>query len=186
MFSITALLITSFVLLYTSGIEDANYNQSIFGILLIIGEALYLLKMPHLNLAYAANKFKEITKPALIETSINIILSILLVKKYKLIGVAIGTCVAMLYRLAFHVKFTQKLINRNKWTYYKKILLFLITNSIAIIVCLFFVPKMKLSIISWITHAMIYSTIVIMFNTILSLIFFKDELLYMKKYLKIK
>lgn len=186
LFSITGLLIRNFVLLYTFGINDADYNQGIFAILLIFAEALYLLKMPHLNLSYAANKYKEITKPALIEALINIVISIILVRHYGLIGVAIGTCIAMLYRLIFHINFTKKLMGRKQWIFYKKLLLFLVTNSFAIFVCLFVAPSIELTISSWISHAIIYSIIILSFNLLLSLFFFKKELIFLKKYLNIK
>lgn len=186
LFSITVLLIKSFILLYTKGINDANYNQGIFAVLLIISEALYLLKMPHLNLAYSANKYKEVTKPALIEAIINIFISLLLVKRYGLIGVAIGTCIAMIYRLIFHVYFTKKLIQRSQWIYYKKFILFLITNLLAICFCYFLIPKVQLYFISWIIHALVYSIVILFFNIVLSILFFKEEVSYLKRYLKNK
>ena len=117
LFSIAALLITPFVLLYTNGVKDINYNQPLFGVLLLLSEAIYLLKLPHLNLAYSANKFKEITIPAFVEAFINIIISIILVHYLGLIGVAIGTIIAMLYRMFFHVYYTKKLIHRNQWLF---------------------------------------------------------------------
>ncbi len=53
------------------------------------------MKFPHLNLAYAANKFKEITVPAYIEALLNIVISVILVHKFGLVGVAVGTIVGM-------------------------------------------------------------------------------------------
>ena len=78
LFTVTALLITPFVQLYTRGIVDTDYNQPLFGFLLVLSEALYLVKLPHLNLAYSANKFKEITIPAYIEAILNIVISVVL------------------------------------------------------------------------------------------------------------
>lgn len=109
-FTVTALLINPFIQLYTRDVTDANYNQPIFGILLIISEGLYLVKFPHLNLAYAANKFKEITVPAYIEALLNIVISVILVHKFGLVGVAVGTIVGMTYRMMFHVYYTSKIV----------------------------------------------------------------------------
>lgn len=184
LFTITGLLIKKFVLLYTAGVNDANYDQGLFAILMIISEALYLVKMPHLNLAYSANKYKDVTKPALIEAGINIVVSISLVGKFGLVGVAIGTCVAMLYRLFFHIYYTKTLINRRQWIFYKKLILFSVTNLIAISICIFMIPSIKLTIFNWIIHAIIYSLIVFMSNILLSILFFKKELLFFKKYIK--
>ena len=186
MFTIAYLLITPFVMIYTRGVTDANYNQPIFGILLLISEALYLIKFPHLNLAYSANKFKEVTPPAFIEAIINIVVSIILVNKLGLIGVAIGTICGMLYRMIFHIKFTEKLIKGRKQSiFYKKMGIFGITTLIGLIICYLFVPMSKFNITSWIIHAIIYLVLFGILYFIMSVLFFKKELKYFKKYLKI-
>lgn len=108
LFSLTGLLITPFVMIYTNGIVDTNYYQPAFGAVLVLAEAMYLLRSPHVSLAYAANKFKEITAPAYIEAIINIVASVVLIQKLGLVGIAIGTLIGMAYRGAFHVYFTSK------------------------------------------------------------------------------
>lgn len=184
LFSITGLLITPFVLIYTSGINDANYNQQLFGILLVISEAIYLLKFPHLNLAYTANKFKEITVPSFIEAILNIIVSLLLVKRWGLIGVSIGTIVAMLYRMIFHIYFTKKIIGRKQSYFYSKIIIFSLTSLIGIIICILVISPIKLNILSWIIHALLYSIIMGIMYLIMSILFYKKELNFFIKYLK--
>lgn len=184
-FSIAGLLITPFVMLYTKGITDANYYQPIFGVLLLISEAIYLLKLPHLNLAYAANKFKEITKPAFIEALLNIVISILLVNKYGLIGIAIGTIVGMLYRMIFHVYFTKSIIKSySSWSFYSKLLIFGISTFIGILICILLIPNVEYTILNWGIHLIIYSIIMLIIYFIISLIFYKKELSFFKKYIK--
>lgn len=183
LFTTGALLITPFVLLYTRNINDANYNQPIFGVLILLSEAIYLLKLPHLNLAYSSNRFKDITKPAFIEAIINISISIILVIKYGMIGVCIGTIISMIYRMIFHIWYTKKIISdRNQWEFYKKLLIFIIVTSIGITVCLL-LPKIELNIINWFMHAIVYVVILFVLYIISSLIFFKKELLFLKNYL---
>ncbi len=89
-FIVGGLLITPFVMIYTKNITDANYYQPLFGIMFLLSEGLYLIKTPHLNLAYAANKFKEITIPSYIEAGLNIIISVILVNKIGLCGIALA------------------------------------------------------------------------------------------------
>lgn len=183
LFTIAALLITPFVQLYTNGITDANYFQPMFGYLLIISEALYLVKTPHLDLAYSANKFKEITFPAYIEAFLNIIISVLLVKKIGLLGVAIGTIVAMIYRMVFQVYFTTKIIpGRKQIIFYKKLIIFTIFSIISFYICSCLFVFEPLSILNWIIHAFIYSFIVGINLLIPSLLFFKNEILFFIKY----
>jgi peptidoglycan biosynthesis protein MviN/MurJ (putative lipid II flippase) len=55
------------------------------------------------NVAYASGHFKQTAKYAYVEAFANIIISIVLVRKYGLIGVAIGTMISMVYRMIAHV-----------------------------------------------------------------------------------
>jgi len=183
LFTLAGLLITPFVIIYTNGINDANYNRVVFGVLIVIAEAIYLIKTPHLNLAYSANKFKELTKPAFIEAFINIIVSLLLVKQYGLIGVAIGTIIAMTYRLIKQVAFTKELIDRKQAIFYKKLILFIIPTIIGIGLCLL-LPIKEYTILNWLIHTIIYSVIIGILYLITSIIFFKKELRFIKNYRK--
>lgn len=184
MFTIAGLLITPFVMIYTSGIKDADYNQFIFGILLVLAEALYLIKFPHLNLAYSANKFKNLTIPAFIEAGINIIVSLILVNKLGLIGVVIGTICAMAYRMVYQVYFSTKLINtRPQKIFYKKLFIYTIFTLIGIAICYFIIPLTEFKIISWIKNAILYTVLFGIIYFIADKIFFKKELKYLKEYL---
>ena len=183
-FALAGLLITPFVMVYTKGINDANYNQLLFGILLVISEAIYLIKFPHLNLAYSANKFKELTKPAFIEATINIIISLVLVNIYGLIGVAIGTICGMTYRMIQQVGFTRVLIpDRSQRIFYKKLFIFIITTAIGLALCVIFVPTASFNILSWVIHALIYSCVFVVLYLLISVFFFNNEFRFIKKYL---
>ena len=183
-FSVAGLLITPFVMMYTAGLDDADYYQPLFGVLIILAEALYLLKFPHLNLAYSADKFKEISKPAFIEAGLNIVISLALVSFLGIIGVAIGTIVAMAYRLIFHVYYTSKIVPRwRQWFFYRKLIIFAIATEIGIVVSLA-LPLPENTIGSLIWHTLAYSVIIGIPLAVVSLIFFRPELKFFKKYLK--
>lgn len=186
LFSVAGMLITPFIMIYTKNINDANYYQPLFGVLLVISEALYLIKFSHLDLVYSANKFKEIRTPCYIEAGLNIIVSVILVTKLGLIGVAIGTIVGMIYRMVFHVGFTKKHLikNRSQWNFYGKFISFSIVAFIGIFVCIRFIPIIEYSIISWIFHGIIYFLIMSMLYFIMSIILYKDKIKYIKEYIK--
>lgn len=187
MFTVSALLITPFVLIYTSGIKDANYNQPVLGILLVISEALYIIKLPHLQLSYDANKFKEITKPAFTEAIINIVISLILIQRYSFNGILIGTIIAMAYRMAFQVYYTSKIVkNRVQTIFYKKFLLFSVVSVIGAILCYRLLPVTSLTITNWIVRAIEYSVFLGSLYLIISAIFFKNELKYFIRYIKKK
>lgn len=185
LFSITGLLITPFVMLYTKGVSDAEYYQPLLGALLAIAEALYLVRYPHVSLSYSANKFKEITKPAYIEAGINIIVSLILVNFLGVAGVAVGTIVAMLYRNIFQIYFTKKLIpNRKQSIFYKKFFIIIIISVIGILISNIVFPFTNFTIKLWIFHGIVYCFIFGLLYCLISLIFFRKELKYFKDYLK--
>ncbi len=113
LYTITAVLITDFIKVYTLSVDDANYILPVFAILLTAATALHGYRCPYSVVIHAAGHFKQTQKSAVIETVINIILSVLLVMKYGLIGVAIGTIVAMIYRTLYFVWYlSDNIINR--------------------------------------------------------------------------
>ena len=179
--SIAILLIVPFVMIYTKDISDTNYYQPLFAFLLVLSEAFYLIKIPHLNLAYSANKFKDITIPSYIEAVINIIISLTLIKKYGLVGIAIGTLFAMIYRMVFHISYTKKLINRTPKKFYLKLTVFSIASAFGMSVCITFFPLKEIVLTSWILCGCIYSVIMFIIYFFISIIFYKNELAYFKR-----
>lgn len=108
LFTCTMLLITPFIDVYTSGITDANYHQVSFGIILTIAEMIYCFREPYIMVAYSSGLYKEVSKQAMFEAIINVLISIILVQKVGLIGVAIGSCCAMFYRMADQILFVKR------------------------------------------------------------------------------
>lgn len=183
-FTVAGLLITSFVMIYTKDVTDTNYYRPLFGVLIVLSEFLYLIKSPHLNLSYIADKFKEISIHCYIEAGINILLSLVLVNKFGLIGVAIGTCVAMIYRMIYHVYFTKKLINRPQKEFYKKLFLFSLSTLIGVLICIFIIPEVKFNIMSWVIHGILYTIILLVIYVIISILFYKEDFNYFVKFIK--
>lgn len=182
LFSVGGILITPFVLLYTTNIGDVNYNQPIFGILLIIAEAVFCIREPYLNLTFSANKFKEVKKSAYLEAILNIGISLILVFKLGIIGVAIGTLISMIYRTIYQVCFLKKyILYRKVNVFIKRIGVFMIGTFLGEIICVSLSQIFNLSIISWLIEAILYSVIMGIIYVLISLIYFKKEMLIVKE-----
>ncbi len=94
-------LIIPFVRVYTKEINDANYIVPSFAIIITIAYAMFCYRTIYYTLIKAAGHFKETQNSAIIEAVINIIVSVVCVKYHGLIGVAIGTVIAMSYRTTY-------------------------------------------------------------------------------------
>lgn len=91
-------LLIPFVKVYTLGIMDANYEQPFFAALIVIAYAFYCLRIPYHIMIKAAVKYKETQNCYLISAIANLIISIVSVARFGLVGVAVGTLVAMIYQ----------------------------------------------------------------------------------------
>lgn len=97
-FSCTWILIVPFVQVYTNGINDANYVQPLFAALLTAANMVHCLRLPYVTMVLAAGHYKQTQSNYIISAALNIIISIVMVKSFGLIGVAIGTLVSMMYQ----------------------------------------------------------------------------------------
>ena len=185
LFTLMALLITPFVSIYTDGITDTNYYQPIFGMVLVLAEALYLLSLPHFTLANVANKFKKMTVPAYMEAVINIAVSVALIRPFGLVGIAIGTASGALCRMIFHVSLTEKIIpNRRQSIFYRKLLIFMIVTVAGMLICRIAIPFETVTITEWIVHAIVYGIIIVILYFSTSMIFFKREIRHLVNYIR--
>lgn len=112
LFGCTGVLIVPFVRLYMAGITDANYIQPIFALLLVLAEAINCFVLPYTTLPISANQLKASRWGSYGEAIINIGLSLILIQWNPLLGVAIGTLTATVFKGLFYMHYTAKHILR--------------------------------------------------------------------------
>lgn len=123
LFSCVAVLIVPFISVYTSGINDAEYYQPLFALCLTFAQAAYCIRLPYNTMVNAAGHYKQTQISAIIEMVLNLSITIVLVFKYGLIGVAIGTLVALTYRTIYLACYlSRNIINYNFYHFIKNIL----------------------------------------------------------------
>lgn len=118
LFSTTLVLIVPFVKIYTEGITDVDYIRVIFSVFLVLAEFWYCLRTPYSIIVFSAGHFKETKKGAFVEAFINIFISLILIKPLGLIGVAIGTFIAMIFRTTEYAVYLSKNILKRNFKYY--------------------------------------------------------------------
>ena len=178
-FTLASLLITPFVLLYVADANVGNmYMQPVFGYLMVLAVLLDLIKSPHIYLAYAANKFKDMMKPCFVEAGINIVVSIILVLRFGLIGVAIGTIFAMLYRLIYQISLSKKIMHLRQIKTYRTIALLMIPLVLSVLLCnlLFKINFQQLTVVVWIKHAIMYGVVSALIFSLFGLCFFRESI----------
>ena len=175
-FTCTAILIVPFVQVYTKNIIDANYIQPLFGFIMTFAQAAYCIRLPYNIMVMAAGHYKETQLSAIIEMLINIIISVVLVIKFGLIGVSIGTLVAMTYRsiyLAWYL--SHNIINRSFNHFLKHVFVDLLTMAVIMLSTSFFVMGCS-SYIEWIILACTITVYSILVSIIMNSIFYRSFL----------
>ena len=110
LFSCAAALIRDFVLMYTVVNNDADYDQELFGVLLSLAIAFWCIRTIYFAVVKAAGHYRQTQTSSIIEMIINLSISIVVVFKYGLVGVALGTLVAMIYRTTYLAKYINNII----------------------------------------------------------------------------
>lgn len=181
-FTIAASLITPFIKLYVSGVTDANYNRFIFGIILVISEAIYCLRCSYSNIIFVVGDFKETKIHGFIESGLNIIISLILLKPLGIVGIAIGTLIGMFYRLIISIVYVSKnIIKFNIKSLIKKYTANILSIIIFIIIINFIDFISINSYMDWIICAITYSIILGIIMFIMNLIICKTEIIELYK-----
>ena len=107
-FTLTAVLIVPFVQVYTHGVNDANYMQPLFGVLLVAANSGHCLRLPYNIMILAAGHYKQTQHNYIIAAVMNIAISIVCVMQFGLIGVALGTLAAMVYQTVWMAWYNSK------------------------------------------------------------------------------
>jgi len=136
LYSITYILILPFMKLYTAGITDINYINSSLPILFVSLNLLSFARWPAMNAINIAGHFRKTQYRSILESTINIVMSLICVNKFGIYGVLIGTISALLYRTNDIIIYTSKhILNRGSLITYKRwvinIVLFLSIVTIA-------------------------------------------------------
>ncbi len=109
-FAVTAVLLAPFVMLYTKGVQDANYHQPMLALLLAVGAVLTCLRQCYHSLVYAAGHFRQTNAAAYGEAALNVGISLVLIRPMGLEGIALGTIIAIGFRFVYYVIYCSKRI----------------------------------------------------------------------------
>ena len=190
-FSCVFVLIVPFVENYTSGITDTNYIVPSFAFLMTLNGATFCIRQPYMTLVLAAGKYRETSKGAVIEATLNLVLSVILLWVIGFEGVVIGTIVANIFRSVQYCVYAYGNIIDLKITSTVKKLLWCILNTIVICALAAFaitkLPAFETPVSGWtlwLIEGVITFTIAVLVTTTTALLFFRNEVIEVKNFLK--
>lgn len=175
-FTCVGLLIVQFVQVYTLGVDDANYIQPLFAVLITVANAGHCLRLPYNIMILATGHYKQTQSNYIIATILNIVISVVMVFSWGLIGVAIGTLAAMMYQTVWMANYNSK--NLLKWPF-RNFVKQVIVDVVTVLACFGatrFLKFTNISYIGWIVLAIKTTLIVGIVTFLINLIFYRKRL----------
>lgn len=174
-FGCTGTLIVPFIMLYTKGVTDANYNQFNFAVLIVLAHSMYCIRLPYHMMIKASGQFKETQSNYFIAAIINVLISIITVKLMGLIGVAIGTFIAMLYQTVWMAVYNYKNIFKKSIKNFLKLTLIDSLIVILAVIVMNIMPLAANTILKWVISAFIVFIVWAVLIFVINCIFYKDK-----------
>ncbi|MDY2911539.1 MAG: polysaccharide biosynthesis C-terminal domain-containing protein [Agathobacter sp.] len=148
----TYYLLPSFVKLYTAGVTDAVYYSPSYPLLFIL-IPLFTIGRTSLNcvITYAGH-FKQTQWSAIIESGINLIVSIVGVIYFGIYGVLVGSIVSVIYRAIYMLIYSYKnLLHDNPFHTIKR----WIMHGALMLICFLLIPQSTFQMQSYISLAVV-------------------------------
>lgn len=174
-FGATMVLIMPFVQVYTRNITDAEYAVPLFAVLITLGSMGHCLRLPYNIMILAAGHYRQTQNNYIVAAVMNIIISVITVKIWGLVGVAVGMLAAMIYQTIWMANYISKEIihwpMRNFWKQFG-------IDCLLLIIIYFSTQWIELgdkTYINWCIMAAKVVIIVLIEVIIVNLIFYRDH-----------
>ncbi|MBO4919817.1 MAG: polysaccharide biosynthesis C-terminal domain-containing protein [Erysipelotrichaceae bacterium] len=175
-YSTTLALIVPFVLLYTKGVHDANYDRELFAVLLTLGGAFNCIRYPYKSIINCTGHFRLTRNIAISEAVMNVLISFAVVSRYGLIGVAVGTVCTMVFGTFMYSTFVSEhiVIRDRKESYFH------ITLTVVIMASVYLFSKLYIgnihSYLMWVVYACVTVAISGALTLLADLVFYREQL----------
>lgn len=175
-YSTTIAMITPFAMIYTHGVVDANYYQPIFAVIFGLSGAFSCFRIPYETVIKALGHYKQTRNGSFIEAILNISISVVCVTQFGLIGVAVGTLVATVFRtMQFALYLGRNVIKRSIGICLAHIFISLCTIAITYLIAIY-IPYETTNFLQWAIKAFSVTVIATCVTLIFNVVFYKQEL----------
>lgn len=182
-FTICLIMFPSFIAIYSYGIEDANYVDPWLPYLFLTINVLMYARRTSSQIINFSGHFKQTQFRSIIESAINLSVSLVLVNWIGMYGVLVGTIVALLYRTNDVILYAnRKIMKRSPLKTYRR----WIQNTILMVVFATVIPGFLPSIdnyLTWILNSMWVSIVCFVGYLLVDTIFDFRSFLYAKEML---
>ena len=183
-FTLCGILIVPFVMVYTDGVHDANYNVPLFAALLTLSQSIRCIQLPYNTLVHAAGHFKQTQTSSIVEACLNVVVSVLLVFRFQLNGVALGTAIAVFYRALYLTNYLRKNIVYREMGHFFGHLAVDVITVILVVLAARAIPFGIGNYLDWFVAALVYGAVCVVIMAVINVIAYRKEIRLCIRYLK--
>lgn len=119
-YTLMAVFLLPLIQIYTGGINDADYSNTLLVLLFVVMNLLANGKMPANSIIEYAGKFQDTRTHAVWEMAINITVSVIAIIYWGICGAIAGTIAALIYRSIVMIYYSnRKILGRSQLCTYK-------------------------------------------------------------------
>ena len=178
LYSITAILLTPFVLIYTDGVTDANYNRYWFGLLMTLSCGIYTTRLPYQLITEAVGFFKETRNSAILEIALNVVVALACIPFMGIHAIVMGTLVGGVARIGNLIWVcNRKVLNISVWTTLKNYAIYFGSGGILVILISKVIGIHCDNLWSWVLTAVPVTLVISAVILIISLIFNRKQVM---------
>lgn len=176
LYTVTGVMIVSFVMLYTKGVTDANYFQPLFGTLITVAAFFSAARNPYQHVVEAAGHYRQTRNGAFFEAGLNIVISVIAVFRLGLVGVAIGTVAATVFRTFQYALYLSKnIIPRKNTNFYLHLAVSAGVAAAVSLIHSLYPPIPMHNYLYWVGDACIVGVITVALTMVTNVIFFRQD-----------
>ena len=185
LFGTTAVMILPFVTLYTAKAADVNYIQPMFALFFVLIEASECMMHPCCTLAVSTNQIKETRWAYYLEVILNLSISLLLIHWNPLLGLILGSFVAVTIKNIVFLRFAStQILKTNILTLFKPLIIMYIQICLAMQAGGLLLNSDRIqSYLHWIIWAVFAGVVMVVCAAVVSFAFYTEDV---KQFIKNK
>ncbi len=173
-YTLMAVFLLPLIQIYTSGINDAEYENALLLLLFVIMNLISNCKLPANSIIEFAGDFDKTRSYAIVEMVLNITLSIIAIIYFGICGAIFGTIAALLYRGIITIYYSNKKILERRQAYTYKIILSNTLVFLAVMLLLFVDTFSNLSFLRLLLNGVIHSIWIVGLYLLVNFLFNKS------------
>lgn len=184
-YTCTAVLILDFVRVYTKGVDDVEYLRPLFAYLIVLAHFFNGVRLPYQLVVQAAGHYKQTKKGAIVEPIMNLVLSVIFVFKFGLVGVAVGTVAATVFRtVQYSMYMCRRIVVRSPWVTVGKLLVAAGESAVTMLIVRALRLPVPTNYLGWALNALATGAVCCAVVLAGGLVFFRGDLVRLRGKLK--